>query len=142
MSTDIAELFQIIEGRRRSPRRQWYTVGLALSHSVTLNEQLEAIQELGESANEQALSFLERIVREESDTENWRDPGASHCKWAVLYPNAKGPLKVALEYSGMDGWDHAAGPASGEVSQSPRRDEVRHVIDTAVARLKMSCQVA
>lgn len=101
----VEALKYVADGNLRTQQRHWYTLGIKVDHYFRFNDQLTAIEALGETGHRQALDYLKSLL-EERET----DSGMVHIGHGssddfhgdpihrFTYPNVKGDLGKVLEW--------------------------------------------
>ncbi len=136
----IDDWIQIVKGTYPRPRGRWYTLGLPISRSVTLYEQLDAIRDLGNSGSSDALTILKSVRRSESKCLHRQESGAEHYTTYYEYPHVNGPLRKRLEYHVADGYDYVLGKAVPHKAEHWERDHVTTILNQAIQQLEEAVQ--
>src|SRR3989344_3037990 len=95
--TQVQRLIYIVDAGVNERRRgHWYTLWIRSKPYCNLDEQLDAIRQLGESMDRSALDYLRKL--NERKVETLRMPGVpSEDGSHVWYPHAKGELSKTLD---------------------------------------------
>ncbi|VVB77906.1 Uncharacterised protein [uncultured archaeon] len=133
---DVEKLIHIANGDLKETRGHWYTLGFKVDHYYSLDEQLNAIMQLGLSKSSTALDYLRNLNLEEKRENgyytdgdiNWGDP----C-YDEVYPNAKGYLREVLD-SKIRGDSYGC----GKYNNSSRMIEAREILSKALSQLEES----
>ena len=137
----VAQLINIANGGPQVMRsRHWYTLGFPLRKREVfkhgLDEQLDAVRQLGNSSDREAVAFLEMLNQSEHHT-NSSNPHDSRDETYEDYfhPHAKGELGEVLRYSAVDIYDPDIGQIEKSNTKHPRFKEAQSTVEEALAKL-------
>ena len=135
---EIDVLIYIARGYNKEQRKQrhWYSLGIKVIHrkNFSLEEQLDAIKELGRSNSKKALDYINKLLI----CESWKhevDPASSSGDYGVgIYPNAGGKLKTVLDYD----WGTGDSPYTRRYDRGQPDKKSLEIIEKAKINLEKS----
>ncbi|MDP2926040.1 MAG: hypothetical protein Q8N99_06720 [Nanoarchaeota archaeon] len=134
--SEVSVLINLLSTDVKERKRYWYTLGIKINHYYSLDEQLDAIRQLGLSGNPIALDYLNKLnfnerVKNEVE-EHWQSCD-NKLLYNLVYPNANGKIKRVLRLNVV--WGDFSPPRFTEHS---RRNEARGVLNEAISELEKS----
>ena len=129
--SEIADLVKIADGSVKERRRHWYTLGIPVNHRYTLDEQMDAIKQLGRSGSYEALDYLEDIVQPRDRVYH---TGLDRDQVERTHPFASGQLHKTLRKDGT----YYLRSCQFEWDESSLYDKTVAVIQEAVDQLRLS----
>lgn len=91
--SEVNELIIIADAKIKEWKGSWYTLFIPIPKRYNLEEQLEAIEKLGNSENERALAYISSLLKISSSYDEYL--AISH----YCHINLKGNLKRKLDRS-------------------------------------------
>ncbi len=110
----VEELIRVVEALKEK-RGHWYTLGIPINHYYSYEEQLQAIDRLGDSRSPRALEYL---TRASEVLVNTKDQGRGMSTTYIWHPNLKGALGRAFSRTCGATYAHAPNPDERRLSEA------------------------
>ena len=92
----VDRLIRIVNSDTKLYRRHWYFFWIPIAYEYCLDEQLEALEILGQSRNLKALDYVEKLSKTEDLGYNERGSCGDADEIYIVHPHAHGKLAEAL----------------------------------------------